>query len=100
MANSDIHVAVAGAGIIGLSCALYLQERGYTVTLIDGNTPGSITSSGNACTIADYGCIPINSPSLPGRLPKLLWNADSPVSIDLGYAVTCLLYTSPSPRDA
>ena len=90
MANQGIHVAVAGAGIVGLSCALCLQQRGYAVTLIDGNTPGSITSSGNACTIADYGCIPINSPSLPGRLPKLLWDSDSPVSVDLGYALAHL----------
>ena len=90
MDSRDIHIAIAGAGIIGLSCALYLQQRGFSVTLIDGNRPGSVTTAGNACTIADYGCIPINHPSIPGRLPKLLWDKESPVSMDLLYAATHL----------
>ena len=42
---------------------------------------------GNACTIAEYGCIPVNSPDLFKRLPSLLFSSDSPLSLDLLYAL-------------
>ena len=41
-------VAVLGAGIIGVSCALYLQAQGKTVVLIDRREAGRETSYGNA----------------------------------------------------
>ncbi|MDJ0828160.1 MAG: FAD-binding oxidoreductase [Rhodobacter sp.] len=82
------HIAVVGAGIVGLSCALWLQRKGFMVTLIDPAEPGSGTSSGNACTIAEYGCMPVNSPDLFRRLPQLLLSSDSPLSLDLRYALS------------
>jgi D-amino-acid dehydrogenase len=82
------HIAVIGAGIVGCSCALWLQKKGFRVTLIDPDAPGSGTSSGNACTIATYGCIPVNSPDLLRRLPSLLFSKDSPLSLDLGYVLS------------
>ena len=82
------HIAVIGAGIVGCSCALWLQKRGFRVTLIDPDEPGSGTSSGNAGTIAEYGCIPVNSPQLFTRLPKLLFSQDSPLTLNPGYALT------------
>ena len=86
--NSQTHIAVVGAGIVGCSCALWLQKKGFRVTLIDPDEPGSGTSSGNACTIATYGCVPVNSPDLFRRLPSLLFSSDSPLSLDLGYALS------------
>lgn len=83
-------IAVVGAGIVGLSCALWLQKTGFEVILIDPEEPGSGTSSGNACTIADYGCVPVNDPSLFRRLPSLLFSADSPLSLDPRYALSNL----------
>jgi len=88
--NETKTVAVIGAGIVGLSCALWLQIKGFSVILIDPEKPGSGTSYGNACTIADYGCIPVNSPTIFKRLPSLLFSKDSPLSIDLHYALTHL----------
>ncbi len=85
--DSDRHIAVIGAGIVGLSCALWLQRKGFDVTLIDSADPGSGTSSGNACTIADYGCVPVNSPDIFKNLPKLLFGPDSPLSLRPGYAL-------------
>ena len=81
-------IVVIGAGIVGCSCALWLQRKGFTVTLVDPDEPGSGTSSGNACTIADYGCIPVNSPDLFKRLPSLLTSRDSPLTLNLGYALS------------
>jgi len=83
-------VAVVGAGIVGLSCALWLQKKGFIVTLIDPEKPGSGTSSGNACTIADYGCIPVNNPSIFRRLPSLLFSKNSPLTVNHFYALTHL----------
>lgn len=80
-------IAVIGAGIVGCSCALWLQRKGIAVTLIDPGEPGSGTSSGNAGTIADYGCVPVNNPALFKRLPSLLTSRESPLSLNLGYAL-------------
>ena len=41
-------IAVLGAGIVGVSVALKLQEYGRRVVLIDRDTPGAATSFGNA----------------------------------------------------
>ena len=83
-------IAVVGAGIVGVSCALWLQKKGFTVVLIDPEKPGSGTSYGNACTIADYGCVPVNSPSIFRRLPALLFSKDSPLTVDPQYAMSHL----------
>lgn len=34
------HVAIAGAGVIGLSIALLLSEVGYKVSIVARNLPG------------------------------------------------------------
>jgi len=86
--NAQTRIAVIGAGIVGCSCALWLQRKGFAVTLIDPEDPGSGTSSGNAGTIADYGCIPVNSPALLRRLPSLLFSSDSPLSLNPAYVLS------------
>jgi glycine/D-amino acid oxidase-like deaminating enzyme len=86
--NKQTRIAVIGAGIVGCSCALWLQKKGFAVTLIDPDDPGAGTSSGNACTIAEYGCVPVNSPDLFRRLPALLFSKDSPLSMDLSYVLS------------
>ncbi|MEM7207177.1 MAG: FAD-binding oxidoreductase [Pseudomonadota bacterium] len=83
-------IVVIGAGIVGASCALWLQLQGKKVLLVDRDEPGSGTSYGNACTIATYGCVPVNSPSLFYKLPGMLCSSQSPLSIDIGYAIANL----------
>ncbi|GJL82576.1 MAG: cytochrome c4 [marine bacterium B5-7] len=85
--NHTQHIAVIGAGIIGLSCALWLKRKGFRVTVVDPQPPGSGTSSGSACTIAEYGCIPVNSPDLFRRLPSLLFAKNSPLTVNRIYAL-------------
>jgi len=70
-------VFVLGAGMVGISCALELQRRGYTVTLIDRRGPGEETSSGNAGLLSYSNVTPIASPELLGRLLRLLLNRDA-----------------------
>ena len=78
-------IAVVGAGIVGTSCALYLQEAGFNVTLFDRNEPGSGATYGNACTFATYGSIPVNRPDLIWRFPLYLAGSQRPLSISWPY---------------
>ena len=70
-------VFVLGAGMVGISCALELQRRGYAVTLIDRRGPGEETSSGNAGLLSYSNVTPIASPALLGRLHQLILNRDA-----------------------
>ncbi len=38
-------IAVIGAGIVGVSCALHLQRLGASVTMIDRQEPGGVDSA-------------------------------------------------------
>lgn len=44
----DFDVIVLGAGIVGVSAALHLRDRGRRVALVDRGAPGDGTSFGNA----------------------------------------------------
>ena len=81
------HIAVVGAGIIGICSAYFLNKSGFKVTLIDKNEPGSMTSYGHACTFADYACIPVNSPDLFRDIPSMLLRSDGPLAIDFLYTI-------------
>ena len=48
MENKSTDVLVLGAGVVGLSLALKLQERGREVVLVDRAQAGAATSFGNA----------------------------------------------------
>ena len=61
---NKLKVGIVGAGIQGISNALFLQKKGFEVTIFDRENPGS--------PVASYG--------------------------NAGH-FSCLLYTSPSPRD-
>ena len=87
MTQPDYDIAIAGAGIVGVSCALWADMRGLKVLLADGNPPGSGASYGNAGTIATYACVPVNSPSLVTDLPRLLFSRESPLGVDWLYAL-------------
>lgn len=75
------HVAVIGAGIVGLSCGLWLLQAGYRVTIIDRGQPGEGTSFGNAGVLANFARLPFTRFSMLCKLPKLLMDRDSPLSV-------------------
>lgn len=81
--NTDYDLIIAGAGIVGMSAALYAQREGLKTLICDPNPPGSGTTYGSACTIATYACIPVNSPAIFKTLPHLLTSRDSPLSFNL-----------------
>mgnify|MGYP003388775841 FL=1 len=76
---------VIGAGIAGVSTALYLQRDGHAVTLLDPEPPGTMTSFGNAGLIATYATIPTATPDILMRVPKMLMDPAGPLSLRWSY---------------
>jgi D-amino-acid dehydrogenase len=76
---------VIGAGIVGLCTALYLQERGRRVTLIDRGGPGEGTSSGNAGIVSAGSCHPEAMPGIWRDIPEMVLHPMAPVVLRPGY---------------
>ncbi len=74
-------VAVIGAGIVGVNCALALQMQGYQVTLIDKLGIGEGCSKANAGHFATEQVFPLADPSLLTQLPKMLIDPLGPVAL-------------------
>ena len=76
-----LKVAVVGAGIVGINCALALQMQGYQVTLIDKEDIGAGCSKGNAGHFATEQVFPLAEPGLLPQLPKMLLDPLGPVAL-------------------
>ncbi|MCG6882340.1 MAG: FAD-dependent oxidoreductase [Silicimonas sp.] len=79
------HVAVIGAGIVGVSTALWLQRDGHRVTLIDRAAPGEGTSHGNGGVLATCAMVPVTGPGLIRKAPKMLLDPNQPLFLKWGY---------------
>jgi D-amino-acid dehydrogenase len=78
------HILVIGGGIVGLSCALNLRQRGLPVTLA---APGGMTGTaswGNAGHIAVEQVEPLASMGMIRSLPRRLFARGGPVSLPPG----------------
>jgi D-amino-acid dehydrogenase len=74
-------VIVVGAGIVGTATARALQRAGHAVTLIDSDEPGKATSFGNAGFIAIDHVLPLARPSTLKRVPQMLMDRNSPLTV-------------------
>ena len=79
------HVVVVGAGIVGVSSAIWLQRAGAQVTIIDRAAPGTGTSHGNAGVLAACAVAPVTAPGLIAKAPAMLLNPDVPLYLRLSY---------------
>jgi glycine/D-amino acid oxidase-like deaminating enzyme len=75
------HIAVVGAGVVGLAIAVRLRREGYRVTLIDPADPGSQTSSGNAGLIMTAQISPLSTPGLWRKVPGMLSDKEGPLVV-------------------
>lgn len=76
---------VVGAGIVGVSTALWLARAGRNVTLVDRLEPGEGTSHGNGGVLAACAMVPVTSPGLVGKAPGLLMNSEFPLFMRWSY---------------
>ena len=67
------NILVIGAGIVGICTGIELIKKGFFVTLLDPNEPGSQTSYGNAGVITDSSLMIINNPQLLKSLFQLIF---------------------------
>ena len=74
-------VTIIGAGIVGICCALSLQQRGIPVRLIDRGQPGQETSFGNAGVVSPWSIIPQAMPGIWKSLPQMLLDPKSALSV-------------------
>lgn len=79
------HVIVIGAGIVGVSSAIWLKRFGHDVTIIDRDGPGQGTSYGNAGLLAACAMVPVTTPGLIAKAPKMLLDPDSPLFLRWTY---------------
>ncbi|MBS2097087.1 NAD(P)/FAD-dependent oxidoreductase [Carboxylicivirga linearis] len=78
-------VLIIGAGVIGLHCAYYLNERGCEVEVIDANEreDESGCSYGNCGLIVPSHFLPMASPAMLQQGLKLMFDRTSPVYLPL-----------------
>jgi D-amino-acid dehydrogenase len=75
-------VAVIGAGVVGLSCAHALMQRGYDCVLVDARGPGEETSFGNAGSISVGNVLPQSTPGILRKGLRMLADPLSPLKLD------------------
>ncbi len=83
-------VIVIGAGIIGISCALRLQQAGKRVLVMDSKGVAAETSAGNAGAFAFADVIPLATPGILRKAPRWFLDPLGPLSIRPAYALTLL----------
>jgi glycine/D-amino acid oxidase-like deaminating enzyme len=79
------HVIIIGAGIVGVSTAIWLRRYDVNVTLLDRAAPGQGTSYGNAGVLAACSMVPVTAPGLIGKAPGLLMNPEFPLFLRWRY---------------
>ena len=82
---TDHPIIVVGAGIVGVSTAIWLQRFGHRVVLMDRDAPGEGASFGNAGLIAQWAVTPVTTPGLWRDIPKYLSNPKSPLFVEWRY---------------
>jgi glycine/D-amino acid oxidase-like deaminating enzyme len=85
MTLSQHGAIVIGAGVAGLSTALYLQRAGVAVTVIDPLPPAGGASFGNAGLLSPDTAVPIALPGMLRKVPGWLLNPLGPLSVTPGY---------------
>ncbi|WP_028671036.1 D-amino acid dehydrogenase [Saccharospirillum impatiens] len=77
-----MHIAVIGAGVVGVTTAWVLRQRGHTVSVIDPqSSAGMETSKANAGQ-RSYGYVyPWASPAMIGKALPWLLSADGPLKM-------------------
>jgi len=86
MMQKKLKIGIVGAGIQGISNALFLQKKGFEVTIFDRDEPGSPAASyGNAGHFSPYACVLMNRPDVLTDIPAMLLNSTGPLALKWNY---------------
>ena len=84
--EDKLKIGIVGAGIQGISNALFLQKKGFKVTIFDRDEPGSpVASYGNAGHFSPYASVPINRPDVLTDVPAMLLSSSGPLALKWNY---------------
>ena len=82
---NKLRVGIIGAGIQGVCNALFLQKKGFDVTLFDRDEPGNAASYGNAGHFSPYASVPLNRPDILTDVPSMLISSRGPLALKWNY---------------
>ena len=85
MDKKNLKIGIIGAGIQGVCNALFLQKKGFQVTLFDREEPGSAASYGNAGHFSPYASVPLNRPDVIADVPSMLISSRGPLALKWNY---------------
>ena len=84
--SKKLKVGIIGAGIQGISNALFLQKKGYEVSIFDKDEPGSPAASyGNAGHFSPYASLSLNRTDVLADVPAMLMSSTGPLALKWNY---------------
>jgi D-amino-acid dehydrogenase len=83
-------ILIVGAGVVGLSTALYLQRAGLDAVVLDPLGPAGGASFGNAGMISRDTAAPIAMPGMLRKVPGWLRDPTGPLVVRTSYLVRAL----------
>ncbi|MEP1444301.1 MAG: FAD-binding oxidoreductase [Hyphomicrobiales bacterium] len=89
---SQKHIVIVGAGIVGISTAIWLQRAGHRVTVIDREGPAAGTSYGNAGILAAIAIVPVSVPGIWKKAPAMLLDPKQPLFIRFSHLPKMVSY--------
>ncbi len=85
MVDKNLKIGIIGAGIQGVCNALFLQKKGYQVSLFDRDEPGNSASYGNAGHFSPYASVPLNRSDIITDVPAMLLSSRGPLALKWNY---------------
>ena len=84
--SNTLKVGIIGAGIQGISNALFLQKKGFEVTVFDREEVGSPAASyGNAGHFSPYASLSLNRTDVLADVPAMLMSSTGPLALKWNY---------------
>ena len=84
--SKNLKVGIIGSGIQGVSNALFLQKKGFDVTIFDRDEPGSPAASyGNAGHFSPYASLSLNRTDILLDVPAMLLSSSGPLALKWNY---------------
>ncbi len=83
--SNKLKIGIIGAGIQGVCNALFLQKKGFQVTLFDRDEPGNSATYGNAGHFSPYASVPLNRPDILADVPAMLLSSKGPLALKWNY---------------